>query len=546
MIRRLLSLVLLLGVYLLLTIFALEVGLRVFQRVPPPEPPGFFWRVPDPVTGWSLIPNSSGRWYNAMYEFDVDVTVNELGLRSPEPLSYAKDEGVYRIIVLGDSFVEAMQVPIEQTFGHQMGRLLNNAGVRIDDEAMEIEVINVGVGSWGTDQQLLWLRHEGYKYDPDLIVLAFYPANDFMNNYMPLEFANQQAVRKPWFELIDGQLHLNNFPFDPGEARESRRRLRQMTGVAATASSENAQMDSERAPIFTTAGEWLHRHSALYRYLDPRLRVTMPGLSAWLAQLGLLKAGQESSDLAQGPAYIPVAYGVYATPLAEPWPQALLTTRAILDEFKREAESLDVPLRGLLIPSFEEVDAQQWSRVLQRYPAMQAQRWDAAQPAALTQQVFGEAGIPLVDLTPVMRQQAEQGKSLYLRDDRHFTPEGHAVAAYALATWLTTDPAAAVLTVQQPIPSPGTAWRHLLWRAFVWLIVAALVISLVWSIYKNGPRIWLRNVRLNLDTAGELLTFFVVRQNFVLLPLVVVLLVFGGLLIVAQASVVGPFIYTLF
>ncbi|MFN3334216.1 MAG: DUF5989 family protein, partial [Caldilinea sp.] len=115
-----------------------------------------------------------------------------------------------------------------------------------------------------------------------------------------------------------------------------------------------------------------------------------------------------------------------------------------------------------------------------------------------------------------------------------------------LATWLTTDPAAAVLTVQQPIPSPGTAWRHLLWRAFVWLIVAALVISLVWSIYKNGPRIWLRNVRLNLDTAGELLTFFVVRQNFVLLPLVVVLLVFGGLLIVAQASVVGPFIYTLF
>lgn len=545
MIRRLLSLVLLLAVYLLLTIIALEIGLRVFQRVPPPEPPGFFWRVPDPVTGWSLIPNAAGRWYNAMYEYDVEVVINERGLRSPATIGYEKPEGVYRILLLGDSFVEAVQVPLEQSFGQQIGRLLNEADARsINNGPVHVEVINAGVGGWGVDQQLLWLRHEGYQYDPDLILLAFFPANDFMNNYMPLEFANQRAVRKPWFELLDGQLQLNNFPFDPNEARESRQRLRQLAGVPAT--GENTPTDSAMTPIFTAAGEWLHQHSALYRYLDPRLRVTMPGLSAWLAQLGLLKAGQESSDLAQGPAYIPIAYGVYATPLAEPWRQALLTTRAILDEFKREAASLGVPLRGLLIPSFEEVDAQQWERVLQRYPAMQAQRWDTAQPAALTQQLFDEADIPLVDLTPVMREQTEQGKGLYLRDDRHFTPEGHAVAAYTLANWLATDPSAAVLTVQQPIPGPGRAWGGLIWRVFVWSILAALVISLVWSIYKSGPRIWLRNVRLNLGTAGELLTFLVMRQNFVLLPLVVVLLIFGGLLIVAQASVVGPFIYTLF
>jgi hypothetical protein len=100
--------------------------------------------------------------------------------------------------------------------------------------------------------------------------------------------------------------------------------------------------------------------------------------------------------------------------------------------------------------------------------------------------------------------------------------------------------------VQQPIPSPARAWGHLIWRVFVWSIVVLLVISLAWSIYKNGLRIWLRNVWLNLSTVGELLTFLVLRQNFVLLPLVVVLLIFGGLLIVAQASVVGPFIYTLF
>lgn len=546
MIRKLLSLVLLLGVYALLTVAALEIGLRVLQRVPPPEPPGFFWRVPDPVTGWSLIPNSAGRWYNAMYEFDVDVTVNELGLRTPTPISYTKKNGVYRIMVLGDSFVEAMQVPIEQTFGHQMGRLLNDAGVHIGHETAEIEIINVGVGSWGTDQQLLWLRHEGYKYEPDLILLAFYPANDFMNNYMPLEFANQKTVRKPWFELVDGQLRLNNFPFDPNETRESRRRLRELTGVATSADNTISEHNERAEPMLRSVGEWLHQYSALYRYLNPRLRIVAPNLASRLVQLGVIEPGRESDDLAQGAAYIPTAYGIYATPLAEPWPQALLTTQAILAEFKREADQLGAPLRGMLIPSYEEVDDQQWSRVLQRYPAMQTQRWDTAQPAVLTQQIFDKAGIPLMDLTPVMRQYAEQGKNLYLRDDRHFTPEGHTMAAHTLASWLTTDPEAALLSVQQPIPSPARPWGRLLWSIFVWSIVALLVVSLVWSIYKNGPRIWLRNVRLNLGTAGELLTFLVMRQNFILLPLVMALLIFGGLLIVAQASVVGPFIYTLF
>ncbi|MCX6039574.1 MAG: DUF5989 family protein, partial [Caldilinea sp.] len=79
-----------------------------------------------------------------------------------------------------------------------------------------------------------------------------------------------------------------------------------------------------------------------------------------------------------------------------------------------------------------------------------------------------------------------------------------------------------------------------------WTVLALLGISLVWSVYRNGPLNWWRNTGLMLGTAGELLLFFVRRQNFVLLPLVIILLLFGGLLVVAQASVVGPFIYTLF
>ena len=44
----------------------------------------------------------------------------------------------------------------------------------------------------------------------------------------------------------------------------------------------------------------------------------------------------------------------------------------------------------------------------------------------------------------------------------------------------------------------------------------------------------------------ELFQFLKVRKKFWLLPIIIVMLVFGGLLMLAQGSAVAPFIYTLF
>jgi hypothetical protein len=44
----------------------------------------------------------------------------------------------------------------------------------------------------------------------------------------------------------------------------------------------------------------------------------------------------------------------------------------------------------------------------------------------------------------------------------------------------------------------------------------------------------------------EMWTFLRVRKKFWLLPIIIMMVVFGGLLILAQGSAVAPFIYTLF
>jgi hypothetical protein len=46
--------------------------------------------------------------------------------------------------------------------------------------------------------------------------------------------------------------------------------------------------------------------------------------------------------------------------------------------------------------------------------------------------------------------------------------------------------------------------------------------------------------------ARELWAFLRVRKKFWLLPVVIMSLVFGGLLMLAQGSAIAPFIYTLF
>tara|TARA_B110000114_G_C15086117_1_gene396142 strand:- start:2146 stop:2295 length:150 start_codon:yes stop_codon:yes gene_type:complete len=44
----------------------------------------------------------------------------------------------------------------------------------------------------------------------------------------------------------------------------------------------------------------------------------------------------------------------------------------------------------------------------------------------------------------------------------------------------------------------------------------------------------------------EFIRFLVVRKKYWLLPIIITIFLFGGLIILSQGSVVAPFIYTIF
>jgi lysophospholipase L1-like esterase len=91
---------------------------------------------------------------------------NSLGYRDTEH-SIEKEEGSYRIVVLGDSIAAGLHVlNYEDTFPWLLQAYLRERDV-------EADVINFGVSGYNTDQEIETLRTKGVDFDPDLVLLAY-------------------------------------------------------------------------------------------------------------------------------------------------------------------------------------------------------------------------------------------------------------------------------------------------------------------------------------------------------------------------------------
>ncbi|HAC62845.1 MAG TPA: G-D-S-L family lipolytic protein [Cyanothece sp. UBA12306] len=133
-----------------------------------------FYQV-DEYRGHALIPGISGWW---THEGKGWVEVNRDGLRDKE-YTKNKPENTLRIAILGDSFAEAIQVNQAETFWSLIEQQLPNCK-RVNEQ--QVEVINFGVGDYGTAQELMTLKHRVWDYSPDLVILAIFTGNDIINN----------------------------------------------------------------------------------------------------------------------------------------------------------------------------------------------------------------------------------------------------------------------------------------------------------------------------------------------------------------------------
>ena len=154
----------------------------------------------DPELGWSWRPGVEG-W--SLGEAPIYVRINSDGMRDREH-AIAKPAGTRRIAILGDSYADALNVEIDQTFWAELQRQVARCR-----PLTRVEILNFGVSGYGTGQELLQLKHRAWKYDPDVVVLAFYPGNDVFNNHRELN-PSLEPEQSPYFHLVDGKLVLDD------------------------------------------------------------------------------------------------------------------------------------------------------------------------------------------------------------------------------------------------------------------------------------------------------------------------------------------------
>lgn len=264
----------------------------------------------DAQLGASLRPGAEGLLNK---EGQAYVKINSTGLRDREH-ALAKPSNSFRIAILGDSYTEAMQLPMEEAFEAVLERELNGCPSL---NGRQPEVVNFGVSGYGTVQELLMLRLRVWPYDPDMVVLAFFAGNDIRNNSRALE----RDEFRPYFRIETDQL-VPDFTF-----RESLGfRLRQ-----------------------TEAAQWLYRVRASSRIVQV-FGEAMGRTRALLAQIDARKFESRTAHAADPaePKSVATAWDgyaeagldaeVYLEPRDPVWKEAWAVTERLLALMRDEVE----------------------------------------------------------------------------------------------------------------------------------------------------------------------------------------------------------------
>jgi lysophospholipase L1-like esterase len=120
--------------------------------------------VADPQLGFVHVPNRSALLMGVM------VSINSHGLRDRE-YSRTKPPGVYRIVVLGDSTTLGWGVAVEETVPKILEAELNGSELPGYDR---FEVLNAGVGNYGTVQEVAHYLTYERDFHPDMVILQYF------------------------------------------------------------------------------------------------------------------------------------------------------------------------------------------------------------------------------------------------------------------------------------------------------------------------------------------------------------------------------------
>jgi lysophospholipase L1-like esterase len=344
-------------------------------------------------------------------EFDYVFRANQLGLRGPD-VPFAKPAGAFRIVVLGDSFVAGYGVAEEHLL---TGLLEQELSKRRSETGARIEVVNVGRVGTSTIRELDLYESLGRKFQPDLVILAYYLGNDLA------EVTQEQTETELVGWQPAGRLRqaaywcFPNLYLELAMLRQSRRQLREFTHRSESEILEDIRQEAvarQRDPAAAVAR---------YHALPAELRADVA--SGMLAEQRIIDSCIEPDRLVR-------ALDPDDTDFEKSWTR----TKSHLDRLNGVVTRDGARLALVLIPAPFQLDRKSWEfhREL-GYEVRESWLTKPVRTAATLAAWARDRDVPCLDLTDRFR---ELRTPLYFVEDVHFNPRGNARGAEAIGKFL--------------------------------------------------------------------------------------------------------------
>jgi hypothetical protein len=178
-------------------------------RVFPAE--GAYVRIPlkaNDIVGFTREPSSTVSFQNTCYSIS-GIKYNSQGLRDKD----FKPGNDFKIAILGDSFMEAIETPVDLDTASILSKLLGR------------RTLNAGINSYGTTHELFAYKNFLKPLRPQITLLFFFPGNDVKDNSCELTSMYGEPISGPCGYLSENKV-IWNTSFDQNDHVRGQNRLK--------------------------------------------------------------------------------------------------------------------------------------------------------------------------------------------------------------------------------------------------------------------------------------------------------------------------------
>ncbi len=354
------------------------------------------YAIYDPVLGWRKAPNREIRF--SRRDFVTTIRTNSQGLRDAER-PVAKQSGAFRVVALGDSFIEAYMMGDAEAPTARIAAELSRPGCLVD-------VVNGGTFGYSTDQEYLAYDRDLHRYEPGVVALFVYH-----NDIPPLLWGPD----KPVLDFSTDPPTVSNEPvlsrFTEGAP---------LSALLTPAPTPAGSPSPAPVPISPIRSEAL----ALLR---GRLDAAPPSIRDRFVSLGLVPPLR--------PFDLNDEIFLYARHPPEHLQRAMKVFQKTLAALKRRVERDKARLLVVYIPARFEVNPEDWERTLALY-RIGNRRFDPRSVVFRLMTAASQEDVPFLDLTDELKAARGFLSGPYFESDSHWNARGAAAGARATASKL--------------------------------------------------------------------------------------------------------------